>query len=144
MQKDRPDFLPQSRNPLTQREHHREVLWQITLPMAVGVLLVLAAATGVIWAGVANTGDVSKWADVSLIWLIIPLMLAALLFLGLLAGLVYVLALGLRRVPFFMYRVQVFFKQVSLQVRKVSNRAVEPVMRVQSLTAAWKALWRRR
>lgn len=144
MQKDSPKFPLQSRNPATQREHRREVFWQITLPIIVGVVLVLTAAAGAIWAGVANTGDVSKWADVSLIWLILPLMVVSFLFLGLLAGLIYVFTLSLQRLPFFMHRVQKFFVLVSLRVSKVADGAVEPVMRVQSFSAAWKALWRRR
>lgn len=144
MQNDRPELPLQSRNPVTQREHRREVLWQIILPLAVGVLLVLVAGGGVIWAGTTNTGDVSKWADASLIWLIVPLMIAALLFLGLLAGLVYVLTLGIRRLPIFTYRLQKIFSLVSRRVRKAADGAVEPVLRVQSFSAAWKALWRRR
>ncbi len=144
MQKDRPEFPIPSRNPTTERKHRREVFLQITVPLAVGVMLILLAAAGVIWAGIANTGNVSAWADVSLIWLVIPLMLVVFLFLGLLAGLVYVLTLGLQRLPFFMHRVQVFFRLVDMRVRKVANGSVEPVMRVQSFSAAWKALWRRR
>jgi len=144
MQKDYPQFPPQNRNPVTHRVHRREVLLQIILPVAVGVVLVLAATVGAIWAGIANTGDVSKWADASLIWLILPLMLVALLFLGLLVGVIYILTLGLQRLPFLMYRVQQFFVLVSLRVRKVADRAVEPVMRVGSFSAAWRAFWRRR
>jgi len=144
MQKDRPEYPLQSRNPATQRAHQREALWQISLPLVLGVLLVLAAAGGVVWAGTTNTGTVSKWADASLIWLITPLMVVALLFLGLLAGLVYVLTLGTRRLPFFMHRVQNFFRLISLWVRKAADGAVEPVLRTQSVSAAWRALWRRR
>jgi len=144
MQRDRPEFPPQGRNPATRREHQREVLWQISTPLVVGVLLALAAAGGVAWAGATNSGEVSKWADAALIWLITPLMVVSVLFIGLLGGLVYVLTLGIQRLPFFMHRVQNFFRLISLWVRKAADGAVEPVLRTQSFSAAWRALWRRR
>ena len=144
MQSERPELPRQRRNPLTQREHNRQVLWQIALPLAVGVLLALAAAGGVIWTGTVDAGAVSQWADAALIWLSLPLMLVCALFLALLAGLAYGLTVAVQRLPFFTYRVQNFFRLASLRVRKVADGAVEPVMRAQGLAAAWKALWRRR
>ena len=81
--------FPVEPNPLTQRQHRKEVLWQITLPLAIGVLLVLAAGIGVGYAGASKAGPVDRWASISTIWLIIPMMAVALIFLAVTAALAY-------------------------------------------------------
>ena len=78
------------RNPVTRKRHQKEVLWQITIPMLIGSLILLvlaalavAAATGIV------PGDTRRWADISMIWLIVPVMLVTLLALLFLAGSIY-------------------------------------------------------
>lgn len=139
-----PAQLRPQRNPLTKRAHRQEVFWQIAFPLLLGLVLIFAAVGGVLWAGITGTGDVDRWASVSLIWLIVPLMLVLFLLLALLVALVVGLTLGMRRIPFFMYRVQEFFKLINLRFKRIADSGVEPVLRARSLIAGWSALWRKR
>jgi lipopolysaccharide export LptBFGC system permease protein LptF len=137
-----PPFTPEP-NPLTQRKHRREVLWQITAPLVVGVLLVLAAGIGVVYAGASNTGPVDRWASVSIIWMIIPTMAITLIFLAVTVGLAY----GLMRLngllPRYTRQLQDVFVVIEARFKRAADAAVEPVLRVRSASAGLRALRRK-
>ena len=133
-----PNFPP--RNPFTQQKHSREVFWQITIPLVVGLLIVLALAVGVTFA---SAGQASRLADVSLIWLILPAMIIFLVFLVITAGLAYGMIWLIGKLPPLAFKIHKFLIRLSVAVRRVSDKVVEPVMRVESLKASWRALWNR-
>ncbi len=131
-------------NPLTQRKHRNEVLWQITAPLLIGVLLVLVAGIGVGYAGATNTGPVDRWASISLIWMIIPTMAVTLIFLSVTAGLAY----GLMRLngllPRYTRQIQDVFVVIEARVNRAADAAVEPALRVRSAFAGLRAFRRNR
>jgi hypothetical protein len=137
-----PPYAPEP-NPLTQRRHRKDVFWQITLPLLVGVLLILVAGIGVGYAGVYNTGPVDRWASVSIIWLIIPMMAVALIFLAVTAGLAY----GLMRLngllPTYTRQLQDVFVVIETRVKRAADAAVEPALRVRSAFAGLRAFRRK-
>ena len=141
------DFKPplqQKGNPLTQQAHRREVFRQISLPLTLGVVVILVAAVGVALAAAGGGGDVGAWADVSLIWLIIPSMLFTLILLILTAGVAYALTRLLGVVPPFARQVQDLFLLIQFRVRKIADSAAEPVLRAGALAASLRALRRKR
>ena len=128
-----------NRNPVTQRAHSRQKLWQITFPLLLGVILALVFA---VLAGLAQSESASRWADISLIFLLIPVMVVLILFLAILAALVYLMIRVLRFVPPVALKVQNIFAQVEQRIRTGSDLAVEPILRVQSWLASLRALRR--
>jgi len=161
----KPFVLPE-RNPLTHARHRKEVFWQITFPVIIGVLLVVAALAALLVMTVneaqleralplpentARLGDVTaeevallryqrgttaRLANVSQMWLLLPALLFALLTLALLIGLVYLVTRLLGVLPGYMRMAQNFMALAELRVRKALNLAVEPVLKTKSFTAA--------
>jgi uncharacterized Tic20 family protein len=131
--------LTRERNPLTQRAHRKQVLWQITLPLVIAALLILIIA---ILAAVSGPQGASLWADISLIWLIIPLMIISLILLVLLAGLVYAVIWLVRTLPGYAMQAQNFMIMIASQVERLGNLIVEPVLRVNAWLASLQALGR--
>jgi ABC-type dipeptide/oligopeptide/nickel transport system permease component len=131
--------LPQKseRNPVTQRAHGRQTMWQIVLPLVIGAFA--AIALGVL-AGLAGADQTSRWADISLIFMIVPALLATLLFVVLFAGLNYGLFRVLKAIPPLARRVQDVFGQVEQRIRTGADMAAEPFLRIQSLLAAARSL----
>jgi polyferredoxin len=131
--------LPE-RNPVTHQKHRQEVLRQITLPLLLGLAILLTPAVLVVIAGFQGGEQVRVWADISTVWLILPMLLVTLIFLALTAGLAFGVTLLLRRLPPYARLVQDFFKKVSYQVRRYSNKAVEPVLKTHEAAAALRSL----
>jgi hypothetical protein len=112
-----PNRLLPERNLETYQKHRREIFWQITIPLLIGVLIVLVVAVGVTFG---SAMDVSRWADISLIWLILPALLIALVLIVTAPGLCPLLLI--RKLPPFMLRLQDFFQRWE-GVRRVSDKA---------------------
>ncbi|OGO31150.1 MAG: hypothetical protein A2Z16_07295 [Chloroflexi bacterium RBG_16_54_18] len=130
-------------NPLTRRKHRQEVLWQITLPLALGAILVLAAGVGVVYAGATQAGPLERWASTSIIWLIIPMMVLTLILLGVTAGLAYGIVWLIGALPKYTRQIQDVFVLIDARVRKAADASVEPTLRVRSFTAGLRALRRK-
>ncbi len=125
------------RNEVTRARHRREVLWQVTMPLVVGLLLILALAGGIFFGGAGNT---SLWADVSTIWLLLPVIILALIPLVLLVLFVYGITWLVANLPAYAFMVQQAFRQVEARVQEIAGRAVEPALRVRSSLAALRSL----
>jgi hypothetical protein len=128
--KDYEPILP--RNPLTHQKHRHEVFWQIIFPFLVIslVLLLLAVmATGL------STEKASKWADISIIWMIIPAPLFSFLTTILLGALVYLTLRLMHLLPFYFFKGQNWFVLVNVRLGHVGDSLAEPFLRIR----AWKA-----
>ena len=124
------------RNPETQAQHRREVFWQITLPLLIGVLLALAAVVGIILSASQTSVGVERWADVSLMWMILPSLFFALIFLAILIGIVYGITFLIRQVPYYAFTIQHYFELAKLKISQLSNMSVEPILKMSSMKAA--------
>ncbi len=133
-----PKELPE-RNPVTYERHRKEVMWQILVPVIIGAVIVLALA---ILAATRTDAQVSKGADVSVIWMITPMLIITLIFLVLLGALIYAVMSLLGILPGYARLVQDYFNAVRVQVGIVSDKAVEPVLRMESIKASLRALGR--
>jgi len=129
------------RNPLSEATHRREVLWQITIPFALGVILILAVAIVVGIGGTAG-GNVSLLADLSLIWLIIPALIAMLIFTILLSAILYGVIRLIGVLPYYALRTLDFLQRVQSYIRKGADVAAAPVVRVHGVRAALRRLFR--
>jgi hypothetical protein len=134
---DDPKSSPAERNPVTQELHRRQVLWQIRLPLVILAVLFLAMLAAVSLSG---AGYQSRWADISLIWCLCPNLIVLLLCVGVLGGMAYGLFRLQRVLPGKMFGVQKFSRKVQDGVQKVTDAAVEPVLKVQGAQAGQKAL----
>jgi hypothetical protein len=141
------DFEPRPaivRNPLTHKRHRKEVLWQVTVPILIGgMILLLLAALAVAAALGILPGDTSRWADISLIWLIVPAMFVTLFSLVFLSGSIYALIRLILVLPKYSYQALGWMLLLGLQLRRLSDRLVEPFLRMHMLSASMKTLGRR-
>jgi hypothetical protein len=126
----------QQRNPKTHAEHRREVFWQITLPMLLGVLLILAAVGVIVFLTVQPVTDVGRWADVSLMWLIFPSLFLAFLLLVILIGFIVLVTYILRLIPPYALIVQLYIEQFKGKLSQIFNLSVEPILKIKSLWTA--------
>ena len=132
----KPPFILPKRNPATHSAHRRDVLRQITLPLVAGILLLVAAMAGVIWAATTSTPEVSRWADVSLMWLIIPALVFALFFLALLIGITYAITKLLGVLPPYASLIQDYFNIAYLKISQATEVIVMPFVKLNTWVTA--------
>ena len=135
-----PEPKPMQRNQVTWAKHRREVLLQITIPLVITVLVVIAC--GVLAAVMGTNQNISQWADVSLIWLIMPQIFVSLIVLIILAAMAYGLYRLLKVLPFYTNTVQEYFILFRDQVAVLTDRLVQPFLKVKSSHASWQSLKR--
>jgi len=128
-------YLPE-RNPFAFRKHRREVFWQITIPFLV-LLVIFLAMLVLPWFG--SSATVSRWGDISLIWIIIPTLLVTLVFIVITIGLIAAVVGLIRFIPPKMRQLLDLLFRLGRLVEKISDLLVEPVLKVESMRASASA-----
>lgn len=125
-------FLDHAPNPITHARHRREVFWQIIFPLLLAFLLLGTVVAILIFSG-TSTADLSRWADVSLIWLILPALIIALLFLIILVAIIYLITVVLQMTPRYARIIQLYFEIGKYKISHITNQITEPIIKVRSL-----------
>lgn len=127
------------RDPIAMNKHAREGLWQITLPIMFTALVVLVIAF--LSTGLGGL-DASRWGSISLIWLIIPAMLAILIgILILIAGIFAVVKIS-QAIPGAAFRIMQAISRAGAMTRMAGDRVAAPFMRAHSISAGVRSLAR--
>jgi hypothetical protein len=121
------------RNQRTAALIRRDVIWQIALPLALAGLIVLVLVVLLILPVGAPVRSV--WADVSLIFLIIPTGLIGLVVLALLAALAYGLFLVLRALPHYAKQAQDFVALATYRINMVAAKIANVILSIRSFWA---------
>lgn len=126
------------------RNHRRQLFWQIILPITLTTLLCLALIVFVGIAAFRDGGDVGRWAAVSTIWIVIPIVIGLLLTLALLAGLVYLMARLLHIMPAYTGMAQDYVHKTALYIKRGADAVVRPVFFIEGLGASIRAFFGRK
>jgi len=119
--------------------HQRQFAWQILVPFLVATVLIVAGAV------LVTTGDAAgtrTWADVSIIWLIAPLLIFAVLLLAVLSLLIYGLARLIRVMPRLTDKAQYYTAAAASVTRKVANGTTKPIIWVQQAGAVIESIFK--
>ena len=100
------------------RRHRSQVAWQIVLPVILAVLCLIAVAVLVSMAAAGGNSDVTRWADVSAMWLSLPFIIGALVMLVLVIALAWAVGKGTGFIPPYTYKAQVFVNEVERRVKE--------------------------
>jgi len=92
--------IPQAQH-YSYTQHRKQVMRQIILPVVLSTLLMIGLIVLICLATFNQGGDVGRWAAISTIWIVIPVMLAGIILLALLIGLIYLMALALSNLPYY-------------------------------------------
>jgi len=107
--------------------------------MFVTVLLVIAVAILTGLAAFGEDGEAPRWAAISTIWLVIPVMIFGLLLLAILVSLIYLLARTLKVIPPYAAKAQYYINRGTSTIKRFSDLAAKPVLYLEGLIASLKA-----
>ncbi len=116
-------------NPVTRERHKREVRLQIMLPFFAFVLLIVVVA---VLFTVFEVGQVGTWAEISTIFLIIPVLFVSIIPLALFVALAYGVTKLLGIIPPYAHLVQNYFDLGLQYVKRGADLISEPFLKARS------------
>ena len=120
--------------------YRKQLVAQIILPMVLAALLFVGMIVLISVATFRDGGDVGRWAAISTIWIVVPIMIAALIFIVLLTGLVYLLKRLLQITPTYTGQLQDFINKIAAYIKRGADAAVKPVFFLDGIGASIKRL----
>jgi hypothetical protein len=124
----------------TIRAHKHQFAWQILVPFLVMAGLIIAGALLIVTGGTARTG---VWADISLVWLLVPALLIAFGLILITITIIYGMSKILQIIPRYTGKAQDIFGRVSAGTRRVADGATKPFIWTKQAGAALKSIFRR-
>lgn len=127
---------PESSISLTLKNHRKQSLWQIWLPMLAAALLFIAAMVWLISALIGQGPDgLRGTADAAVVWIVMPWLLWSFLGLALLIGLAVLVVVLRKKVPGAGAEVLAFFHKARQLMRTGSDATAKPVIAIQEWAA---------
>lgn len=123
---------------LSYKKHRRELTTQIILPIVLAVILIITTIVFINIATFRDGGDVARWAAVSTIWIVIPIMIGMLIFLAVLAGLIYLMARLLNVTPTYTGMLQDYVRKAAVYIQQAADAVVKPVISLEGFVASIK------
>ena len=126
------------------KKHRRELAWQIILPMVLTVIGFAALIGLIYFATFEGDGDVGRWAAISTIWIVIPVMVLGLVLLVVLVALVYGMKRLLDITPTYTGLAQDYVHIAAGYIRRAADVAVKPVLFLEGVGAGLRRLFGRK
>lgn len=126
------------------RRHRRQVTRQIILPVVIATVLMIALFVWIGFATFRDNGDVGRWAAISTVWILIPILLGGVVVFAILGGLIYLMMRLLGLLPSYTGLAQDYVQLGALYVQRFTEAAVKPVFAVDGLAAYFKAIFGRK
>lgn len=130
-----------SKETLSYQAHRRDFIWQILVPIIVALVLVIAASIAVATGTDAST---SRWADVSTIWLLIPLLVFAFISLIILSGMIYGMAKLLKITPTYTQKLYALICLATEKIEDIADATAKPIFFVEGISASIKSLFQQK
>lgn len=119
------------------------MLLQVWLPLAGGIILVLAVAVLTVLGAVYGNSQITRWGNFSTVYILIPTLVSSLITIVLLAFMIRGLTSVIKKLPGWMYQAQAFFARIYAFVYQTANRAAAPFVKVGGVIEGLKAARRK-
>jgi hypothetical protein len=123
--------------------HRKQVVWQVYFPVVLAALLLAGLIVLISLSTFRGEGDVGRWAAISTIWIVIPVLVVGLIFLIALVGVNYLVARLARITPVYTGLAQDYAYRGAAVVKRITAAVVKPVMFLDGLAARLKEFFRR-
>ena len=121
-------------------KHRRELWTKILIPMLLAVAVIVAVATLTGIATFRDNGEVERWAAISTIWIVIPIMGAGLLLLLVFIAILYGMARLLALIPTYTGQAQKIVWRIEGAIKRGADMAVKPILALGGIIATLKHL----
>ncbi|MBL8091957.1 MAG: hypothetical protein KF758_02905 [Anaerolineales bacterium] len=133
--------IPQRPEHYSYLKHRKQRVTQIILPVIISTLVFIGFIIWVSFATFNQGGDVGRWAAISTIWIVIPVMVAGLIVLALLIGLIYLMARAISGLPYYTGIAQEYVFIAEGYIKRGANMAVKPIIALNGWLETIKAFF---
>lgn len=123
--------------------HRKQRNTQVILPVVLSALLMIGMIVLISFATFNSGGDVGRWAAISTIWIIIPLLITGLIVLALLIGGIYLMARALSELPYYTGIAQDYVHKARGYITRGADMAAKPILAINDLVENLKAFFGR-
>jgi hypothetical protein len=116
--------------------HRKQWTWQIVLPVVLMSVLLIALIVLINIATFRDNGDVARWAAISTIWIVVPIMIGMLIFLILLVGIIYLLSKLLGITPRYTGLAQDYVHKAAGAIKRGLDAIVKQFIEIQGVLAS--------
>lgn len=127
-------------NLATRGRHQRQVFWQVLFPVILFTLIMVFLAVLVSLSGM---GQVQRFSDISIIFLVLPSFITGILILVIFAGIIFLLARILGILPPYFRVAQNFLERITAVFKKAADTSATPVILIESIFAGMKAVFQK-
>jgi hypothetical protein len=124
-------------------KHRKQRTTQIILPMVISTLLMIGLIVLISVTTFKSGGDVGRWAAISTIWIVIPLLIAGLLVIAILIGLIYLMARALSALPHYTGMAQDYVHIARGYVIRAADMAASPIIAIEGYVETIKEFFGR-
>ena len=130
----KPAFPEKLRDHPSYQLHRRQVWIQVIVPILLAGLVFLILTLLLSFTGLLKENkDVERWAAISTIWLVLPVLAAGLVALIIFGGCIYLVYQITRQIPTYTYQAQRFVYRVNGIARQIDGMARKPVLMIQQI-----------
>jgi len=123
--------------------HRKQRTTQIILPVVISALALIGMVVLISIATFKSGGDVGRWAAISTIWIVIPILLAGLILLVILMGLIYLMGLALGALPHYTGIAQDYVYIAQNYIIRGADMVVKPMIALEGFIENVKAFFER-
>ena len=126
------DNTSQKAGKTSKKKSNQEILFQIYLPLGLFVIIFLFLSVLVAFDSTGGTSSVHHWANISFLFISIPIMIFSLIFIIILAALIYGQAKLIRWLPLQLKKIYLFVLKISLWIWNFTQKLTSPAIKVKS------------
>ncbi len=123
--------------------HRKQRNTQIILPIILSVVVLVGLIVLISISTFNQGGDVGRWAAISTIWIVIPILVAGLITLFVLIGLIYLMARALQGLPYYTGIAQDYVYKARGYIIRGADMAVKPILALDGWLESIKAFFGR-
>ena len=132
---------PPSHKTASYQAHRRDFIWQILVPIVIALLIMIAIS---IFVATGSKAAASLWADISMIWLLIPSLFLAFIFLIILGGIIYGMAMLLKATPIYSQKLYRLIRILTQKIENVADLTAKPIFFVEGISASIKRFFQQK
>lgn len=134
-------FPPETYLTEPKHRHSRQAFWQIYLPLATGFAVLLSLGIMVVVSQETGNPELSRWAAIAAIWIILPVLAFGIVALLFNLFLIFLFSKVNNALPDYGRVARFYIFRVTGQIQTLANRLSSPVISLRSNLAGWKQIF---